>query len=62
MNTSVETCRISADFYDLYVGKFDSDFEFYTSYCNKSDRIIKDPFDSQAAGGKCSGFTTGGIG
>jgi len=28
-------------FYDLYVGKFDSDFDFYKTYCDKTDRILE---------------------
>lgn len=41
MVSSIETYKIFADFYDLYVGKYDSDLDFYKSFCNKSDRIIE---------------------
>lgn len=41
MNSTIETYKIFSDFYDLYVGKFDSDFDFYKSHCNKTDRILE---------------------
>ena len=41
MKSTIETYKIFSDLYDLYVGKFDSDFDFYKSHCDKSDRILE---------------------
>jgi SAM-dependent methyltransferase len=41
MNNAIDTYKIFSDFYDLYVGHYDLDFEFYKSYCNKHDDIIE---------------------
>ena len=41
MNSAIETYKIFSDFYDLYVGKFESDFNFYKSHCLKTDRILE---------------------
>lgn len=41
MNSSTDTYKIFSDFYDLYIGKFDSDLDFYKSYCNKTDKILE---------------------
>ncbi len=41
MNSAIETYKVFSDFYDLYVGKFDSDFDFYKNYCNKSDKVLE---------------------
>jgi len=41
MNSSITTYKRFADFYDLYVGGFDSDFDFYKSYCHKTDKILE---------------------
>ncbi len=41
MNNTIETYKRFSDFYDLYVGKFDSDFEFYKSFCQKTDEILE---------------------
>jgi SAM-dependent methyltransferase len=41
MITSIETYKVFADFYDLYVGKYDSDLDFYKLFCNKTDKIIE---------------------
>jgi len=35
------TYRKFADLYDLYVGEFHADFEFYTSYCKSPDKVIE---------------------
>jgi SAM-dependent methyltransferase len=36
-----ETYKVFADLYDLYVDRFNSDLDFYKSYCQKTDRIIE---------------------
>ena len=41
MSESNATYKIFADFYDLYIGGFDADFEFYKSYCHKTDKILE---------------------
>jgi SAM-dependent methyltransferase len=41
MNCSIETYKIFADFYDLYVGKFSTDYDFYKSNCTNTDKIIE---------------------
>jgi len=41
MNRSIETYKVFSNFYDLYVGKFDADFDFYKSYCSKTDKILE---------------------
>lgn len=41
MNSTIETYKLFADLYDLYVGKFDSDFEFYKYFCHKTERILE---------------------
>ena len=41
MKETIETYKILADLYELYVGKFDYDFDFYKSFCNNSDKIIE---------------------
>lgn len=41
MNGSNETYKLFANFYDLYVGRFNADFEFYKSFCSKADKIIE---------------------
>jgi SAM-dependent methyltransferase len=41
MNPASQTYKDFAAFYDLYVSTFDSDFEFYKSYCNASDSIVE---------------------
>jgi SAM-dependent methyltransferase len=41
MIKSTDTYNIFADIYDSYVGKYNFDFEFYKSYCSKSDKIIE---------------------
>lgn len=41
MINSIDTYKIFADYYDLYVGKYDSDLEFYKSFCTKTDKIIE---------------------
>ena len=33
--------KLFAEYYDLYVGKFDSDLDFYLSYCSKTDNILE---------------------
>ena len=38
---SKETYKIFSDFYDMYVGQFSEDLEFYKTYCSKSDKIIE---------------------
>jgi ubiquinone/menaquinone biosynthesis C-methylase UbiE len=38
---SIDTYKAFSDFYDSYVGKFNEDFDFYKTYCNKSDSIIE---------------------
>jgi SAM-dependent methyltransferase len=38
---STETYKLFADYYDLYVGKFDSDLEFYTSLCDQHNDILE---------------------
>ena len=41
MILSTDTYKIFSDFYDSYVGKFNEDFDFYKTFCNKSDSIIE---------------------
>jgi len=41
MIKSTDTYKIFSDFYDLYVGKFNEDMDFYKTYCNKPDIIIE---------------------
>ena len=41
MNSSIETYKIFSEFYDLYVRSFNSDFDFYRSFCHKTDRILE---------------------
>jgi cyclopropane fatty-acyl-phospholipid synthase-like methyltransferase len=41
MNSTIETYKIFSDFYDLYVGKFVYDFDFYKSYCKNIDKILE---------------------
>ena len=41
MNSSILTYKKFADLYDLYVGEFDTDFDFYKFYCNRSDKVIE---------------------
>jgi SAM-dependent methyltransferase len=41
MISSTDTYKIFSDFYDLYVGKFSDDLDFYKFYCNPSDKIIE---------------------
>ena len=41
MNSTIETYKIFSNFYDLYVGKFDSDFDFYKSHCDNAERILE---------------------
>jgi SAM-dependent methyltransferase len=41
MINSTDTYKIFSDFYDLYVGKFSDDLDFYKTYCNSSDKIIE---------------------
>jgi len=36
-----DTYRAFAEFYDLYVGSFAEDLDFYESHCESSDRIIE---------------------
>lgn len=41
MIDSKKTYKIFSDFYDIYVGKFSEDLEFYQTNCAKSDKIIE---------------------
>ena len=41
MIDSKETYKIFSDFYDMYVGNFSDDLEFYRTNCGKSDKIIE---------------------
>lgn len=41
MKDPTETYRMFADFYDLYVGNFTDDLDFYKTYCDRSNRIIE---------------------
>jgi SAM-dependent methyltransferase len=36
-----DTYKVFADIYDLYAGRFNSDLDFYKSFCQKTDRIIE---------------------
>jgi SAM-dependent methyltransferase len=41
MAHSTETYKLFADYYDLYVGKFSADLEFYHSFCKKPEDIVE---------------------
>jgi SAM-dependent methyltransferase len=41
MIASVDTYSRFSDFYDLYIGKFKDDLDFYKTYCNPSDKLIE---------------------
>lgn len=41
MINSVDTYKQFSEFYDLYVGKFSDDLDFYKTFCSKSDKIIE---------------------
>lgn len=41
MTGANETYKLFAEFYDLYAGHYDTDLEFYQTYCDTSDRIIE---------------------
>lgn len=41
MSTPEQTYQKFAAFYDLYVGKFSADFDFYYSYCNNDKSIVE---------------------
>lgn len=36
-----DTYKAFANYYDLYVGNFDADLDFYLSLCNKNDQILE---------------------
>lgn len=41
MINSVDTYKKFSELYDLYVGKFSDDLDFYKAFCSKSDKIIE---------------------
>jgi SAM-dependent methyltransferase len=41
MHHSTNTYKLFADYYDLYVGKFDADLSFYISLCKKNEDILE---------------------
>jgi ubiquinone/menaquinone biosynthesis C-methylase UbiE len=41
MINSTDTYKTFSNFYDLYVGKYGDDFDFYKTYCKPSDKIIE---------------------
>lgn len=41
MSSPIETYKLFSDFYDLYVGSFDADFEFYTTCCKNAGSILE---------------------
>jgi ubiquinone/menaquinone biosynthesis C-methylase UbiE len=41
MNTPTNTYKLFADYYDLYVGGFNADLEFYISLCENTDNILE---------------------
>jgi SAM-dependent methyltransferase len=41
MVQSTETYKLFAEYYDLYVGKFSADLDFYRSICKQTDDILE---------------------
>ncbi len=41
MTNSLDAYKLFAQYYDLYIGSFNEDMNFYTSFCNKNDEIIE---------------------